>query len=68
MNKKNLSLRLKKRKNLNRYDKFNYNFYSKVQNGFLKLSKSKKKYLIINSNLPISQNKKIIINKLKKLI
>ena len=68
VNKKNLSLRLKKRKNLNKYDKFNYNFYSKVQNGFLKLSKSKKKYLIINSNLPISQNKKIIINKLKKLI
>ena len=68
VSKKNLILRLKKRKNLNRYDKFNYNFYSKVQNGFLKLAKNKKNYLIINSNLPIPQNKKIIIDKLKKLI
>ena len=68
VNQKNLILRLKKRKNLNRYDKFNYNFYSKVQNGFLKLAKNKKKYLIVNSNLPISQNKKIILNKLNKLI
>ena len=68
VNKKNLILRLKKRKNLNRYDKFNYDFYSKVQNGFLKLSKNKKKYLIVNSNLPISQNKQIIINKIKNLI
>ena len=68
VNKKNLMLRLKKRKNLNRYDKFNYNFYSKVQNGFLKLAKNKKKYLIVNSNFPISKNKKLIINKLEKLI
>ena len=68
VNKKNLSLRLKKRKNLNRYDKFNLNFYAKVQKGFLKLCKNKKNYLIVNSNLPISQNKKIIINKLEKLI
>ena len=68
VSKKNLMLRLKKRKNLNRYDKFNYNFYSKVQNGFLKLAKNKKKYLIVNSNFPISENKKIIINKLEKLI
>ena len=68
VNKKNLKIRLKKRRSLNRYDKFNYNFYSKVQNGFLKLAKNKNRYLIINSNLPISQNNKIIINKLKKLI
>jgi len=68
VSKKNLKIRLKKRKNLNRYDKFKFQFYSKVQNGFLKLSKNKKKYLIIDSNLPISQNKKIIISKLKKLI
>ena len=68
VSKKNLILRLKKRRNLNRYDKFNYNFYSKVQNGFLKLAKNKKKYLIVNSNFPISKNKKLIINKLEKLI
>ena len=68
VNKKNLKLRLKKRRNLNRYDKFNYKFYSKVQDGFLKLAKNKKNYLIVNSNLPINENKKIIINKLKKII
>ena len=68
VNKKNLKIRLKKRRSLNRYDKFNYNFYSKVQNGFLKLAKNKNRYLIINSNLPIKHNKEIIINKLKGLI
>ena len=68
VSKKNLILRLKKRRNLNRYDKFNYNFYSKVQNGFLKLAKDKNKYLIVNSNFSISHNKEIIINKLEKLI
>ena len=30
VSKKNLSKRLKKRKNKNRYDKFNHNFYIKV--------------------------------------
>jgi len=68
VNKKNLKIRLKKRKNLNRYDKFNFNFYTKVQNGFLKLAKNKNHYLIINSNLPVRYNRNIIINKLKKLI
>ena len=68
VNKENLKTRLKKRKNLNRYDKFNFNFYSKVQNGFLKLAKNKNQYLIVNSNLPIIHNKKIIINKLNQLI
>ena len=68
VNKKNLKLRLKKRKNLNRYDNFNFKFYSKVQNGFLKIAKNKKNYLIIDSNLPIKLNKIIIFNKFKKLI
>ncbi len=66
---KNLSLRLKKRKLLNRYDKFNSVFYNKVQKGFIKLAKSKKNlYTIINSNLEIEDNKKLIIDKIKKLI
>ena len=66
---KNLSLRLKKRKLLNRYDKFNSVFYNKVQKGFIKLAKSKKNlYTIINSNLEIENNKKLIIDKIKKLI
>ena len=68
VNKENMKSRLKRRKNLNRYDKFNNKFYSNVQRGFLKLSKNKKNYLIVNSNLPIEFNKKIIVNKLKKIL
>ena len=67
VNKKNLILRLKKRKNKNRYDNFNYNFYNKVQKGFLKLVK-KKKYMIIDSNKPLSYNKLQIIKKIDQLI
>ena len=36
---KNMSLRLSKRRNLNRYDKFKYSFYKKIQNGFIKIQK-----------------------------
>jgi dTMP kinase len=66
---KNMRNRLLKRKKLNRYDKFNNNFYKKVQNGFIKtLRKNPKKYMKINSNLDIIKNEKIIINKINKLI
>ena len=69
VNKKNLLLRLNKRKSLNRYDQFNMNFYNKVQKGFLKLAKSNKKsYLIVNSNLNIKNNEKLILNQIDKLI
>jgi len=69
VNQKNLRLRLNRRKSLNRYDKFNFNFYKKVQSGFLKIAKkNKKKYLIIDSNLSINSNKDIIINKINKII
>ncbi len=63
----NLKKRLKKRKKLNRYDKFDYKFYEKVQKGFIKIS-NKKKYLLINSNKSIKYNKDIIINTIKKLL
>ena len=43
VNNKNMIKRLKLRKSLNRYDKFNNKFYSKVQKGFLKLSRGNKK-------------------------
>ena len=66
---KNMIERLKKRKKLNRYDKFTTIFYNKVQKGFLNISKKRnKKYLKINSNLEIKLNKKMIINKVKELI
>ena len=69
VNNKNLHSRLKKRKSLNRYDKFNLKFYNRVQKGFIKLAKSNKKsYMIINSNLKIEENKKLILNKINKLI
>ena len=69
VNKRNMAKRLNDRKSLNRYDKFNYQFYKKVQDGFIKLSKkNKRKYLIINSNLDKNENKKLIIDKINKLI
>jgi dTMP kinase len=69
VNKKNLQKRLKLRKSLNRYDKFKMSFYNKVQNGFLKLLKKKKnKYQLINSNLDIKKNEKLILNEIDRLI
>ena len=69
VNKKNLNKRLKLRKSLNRYDKFNYNFYKKVQKGFLKLSKKdKKRYQIIDSNLDIKHNLSLVFKRIDKLI
>ena len=69
VNQKNLQIRLKQRKSLNRYDKFNMSFYNKVQNGFLKLANSNKKsYKIINSNLDIKVNEGLIIKKIIELI
>ena len=70
VNKKNMLKRLKSRKNKNKYDNFKYNFYNKVQKGFLKIAnKNKSKYLVLDSNkdnLKIIENK--IINKLKKIL
>ena len=69
VNLKNMKSRLKKRKKLNRYDKFSIKFYNKVQKGFLSLSKkNKSKYILINSNLDINYNKDLIIKKIEKLI
>ena len=67
VNMKNLKLRLNKRPK-NRYDKFSSIFYKKVQNGFIKLSKNKKKYIIINSNKKISENKNKILKKINHLL
>jgi dTMP kinase len=68
VNKKNMKIRFNKRNSLNKYDKFNFSFYTKVQEGFLKLSKKKKNYLIIDSNNNIDENYQIIIKKVKRLI
>jgi len=69
VSKKNMITRLKLRKSLNRYDKFNNIFYQKVQKGFLKIAKkNKKKYKIINSNLDIKKNQNQIIQIIEKLL
>ena len=69
VNKANMIKRLKIRKSLNRYDKFNVNFYQKVQRGFLKIAKKNKgKYKIINSNLEIEKNRNKIIQIVDKLL
>ena len=69
VNHKNMLGRLKSRKSTNRYDNFKKNFYNKVQKGFIKLSnKNRKKYQIINSNLDIKLNEKLVLKKIEKLI
>ena len=69
VNPKNMRDRLLKRKKLNRYDKFNANFYKRVQDGFIKvLKKNPKKYMKVNSNLNIKDNKIMILNKIKELV
>ena len=69
VNQKNMRARLLKRKKLNRYDQFNTSFYKRVQNGFIKIIKKKpNKYMKIDSNLSIINNKNKILNKIDKLI
>tara|TARA_B100001027_G_scaffold40671_1_gene25819 strand:- start:293 stop:907 length:615 start_codon:yes stop_codon:yes gene_type:complete len=69
VNNKNMVKRLKLRKSTNRYDNFKKNFYNKVQKGFIKLSnKNKRKYQIIDTNLDVKLNEKLILKKIKKLI
>ena len=69
VNQKNMQKRLSERKKLNRYDKFTEVFYKNVQNGFLNIAKQNpNKYMKIDSNLNITENKKIILSKLINLI
>ena len=68
VNMKNLKKRLTLRKKKNRYDNFKINFYKKVQNGFIKLSKNKKNYEIMDSNKNLKENKKKLLKKISKLV
>ena len=69
VNKKNFIQRLKKRKLLNRYDKFDFKFYMKVQKGFLKLRNiNKNKYFVVDSNLDIKKNKEEIKKKIEDIL
>ncbi len=61
--------RIKMRRKKNRYDKFNKNFYEKVQNSFKKIAKSNKgRYYIIDNSSDSNLVEKSILNVvLKKL-
>jgi len=56
--------RLKKRKKKNRYDKFSKNFFTKVQNAFIKIAKrNTKKYCIVNNSEDSTKTENIIFDK-----
>ena len=61
--------RLKKRKKKNRYDKFSKNFYTKVQNAFIKIAKrNTKKYCIVNNSEDSTKTENIIFDKFIQLL
>ena len=55
--------RIKKRRKQNRYDKFSKLFYKKVQNYFIKIAKSKKRYVILDNSNESKDTEKMIYNK-----
>jgi len=61
--------RLKKRKKINRYDKFSKNFYIKVQKAFIKIaSKNKKRYFVLDNSKDSKEIERIILNKFIKIL
>ena len=64
VNYKSSSLRLKKRKIKNRYDKFKKSFYLKAQKAFLEISKNKKNYIVLDASL----NSSYVENKILRIV
>ena len=61
--------RIKKRKNINRYDKFPQKFYQKVQRAFIKIAKTnKQKYVVLNTSEDTLETEKIIFKKFIKVL
>lgn len=59
--------RMKKRKSMNRYDKFSKKFYNKVQNAFISIAKkNSKRYVVIDNSQDTDQTEKNIYNRLIK--
>ena len=58
--------RLKNRKSKNRYDNFSKKFYSDAQKAFIKMSKNKKNYIILDSSFNNSDLEKKIFNIVSK--
>ena len=51
------------------FHNYKHAFYKKVQKGFIRQAKLKSsKYLIVNSNIKVQDNKRIIINKINKIL
>jgi len=65
---KTSSIRLKKRKSTNRYDKFSKKFYNSVQNAFLKIARNKNNYFILESSKNNMDLEKKIFNIISKKI
>ena len=60
--------RIKKRKKRNRYDKFSKAFYQRVQNYFVRIAKTKRKYVILDNTKDSDETEKIIYNKVIKYL
>ena len=61
--------RLKKRKKVNRYDKFPRNFYIKVQDSFINIAKkNKKRYCIVDNSDDSIETENIIFNKFMQFL
>ena len=65
---KSSKLRLKKRKSKNRYDNFSQSFYNKAQKSFLRISKNKKNYFVLDSSSNDAVLEKKIFNIVKKYL
>ena len=61
--------RLNKRGKKNRYDKFSRNFYKRVQNAFIKISRQEsRRYSILDNSKDSKEAENIILNKCLKIL
>ena len=61
--------RLKKRKKKNRYDKFSKNFYTRVQNAFIKIAKKNtRRYCIVDNSEDSTKTETIIFDKFMQFL
>ena len=61
--------RLKKRKKKNRYDKFSKNFYTRVQNAFIKIAKKNtRRYCIVDNSEDSTKTERFIFDKFMQFL
>ena len=61
--------RMNKRKIKNRYDQFSKKFYQKVQNGFINISKRKRrKFVVLDTSFDTKETENIIFKNIMKLV